>query len=167
MLNVLRIAGIILTAAFASQAAVSAKSMSEEYVAMIGNWRCHVTEAGKPDSTVTAHYEWADGGTVLHETMQGEMSGEFFTTYDKRSGSFKGVGVGSWGGYVVWENPGAVGGKSSEVGYVFGAGKMTPVSRSDFEILSPTHYIVHDFMADSDDGKKGAAADTEDCSKQG
>jgi hypothetical protein len=166
MLNSLRLCGLVLTASLAAQTAVSAKSMSEEFGVMLGDWRCHVTEAGKPDQTVTAHYEWAYGGTVLREIMAGEMSGEFFTTYDKQSDSFKGVGFGSWGGYVVWENPGTVGGKSSEVGYLFGAGKMTAVSRSDFERLSPTHYIVHDFMADGADGKKGAATDTEDCTKQ-
>ena len=165
MLNSLLIAGVILTAGLVTQAAAPAKSLSEDYGAMIGNWSCHVTEAGKPDFTIAIHYEWADGGTVLHQTMEGEMSGEFFTTYDKRSGSFKGVGVGSWGGYVVWENPGAVGGRSSEIGYVFGDGKMTPISRSDFEIMSPTHYIVRDFTADTPTGGKGTPTDTEDCTK--
>ena len=36
---------------------------------------------------------------------------------------------------------------------------MTPVSRSEFERISDTHYVVHDFDA------VGNATDTEDCNK--
>ena len=41
---------------------------------------------------------------------------------------------------------------------------MTPVSRSEFERVSDTHYVVHDFEADSAAGG-GKATDTEDCVK--
>ncbi len=157
---------LVLAALLAAQASVSAKSMTEEFGGLIGNWSCRVTEAGKPDSAISLHYEWAYGGSVLKETMTGSMTGEFLTTFDKHSDSFKGVGVGSWGGYVVWENPGTVAGKSSEIGYLFGGGKMTAVSRTDWELISPTHYVIRDYEADRPDGSKGAPSDTEDCTKQ-
>ena len=166
MINSLRLCGLAVAAGLSAQAAVSAKSMSEEFGGLIGNWSCHVTEAGKPDSTVKIHFEWIYGGEMLHEMMSGPMSGDFYTSFDKRSDSFKGVGVGSWGGYVVWENPGTVNGRSSEVGYLFGGGKMVAVSRADWEMVSPTHYIIRDFAADMPTGGKGAPADTEDCVKQ-
>lgn len=71
--------------------------------------------------------------------------------------------VGVWG-YVVWENAGFHEGHLSERGFSFDGGKMTPVSRSEFERISDAHYVVHDFEADSASAS-GAATDTEDCIK--
>jgi hypothetical protein len=41
---------------------------------------------------------------------------------------------------------------------------MRPVSRSEFERVSDTHYVVHDFEAGTA-SKNGSATDTEDCIK--
>lgn len=65
---------------------------------------------------------------------------------------------------MVWENRGFHGGRASEIGYVFDGGKMTPVSHSEFERISETHYIVRDFDADTV-SSTGSATDTEDCKK--
>jgi hypothetical protein len=102
----------------------------------------------------------------MRESMRlgNKLIGEFLTTYDKATDRFKGVGVGAWGSYVVWENPGFHKGRASEIVYRFDGGRMTPVSRSEFEHISNTHYVVHDFDADTASGS-GAATDTEDCTK--
>ena len=150
-------AALILAAGIASQA--SARSIETEYGALVGHWTCRVTEAGKPDTQTKVSFELVYGNQVLREIVTGGQQGEFLTTYDKRSDSFKGVGVGSWGGYVVWENPGTTNGKSTEIGYLFGAGKMTAVSRTEWESVSATHYIIRDFQMDN------TPADTEDCTK--
>ena len=92
-----------------------------------------------------------------------KLIGEFLTTYDKVTDRFKGVGVGAWG-YLVWENAGFHEGRLSERGFTFDGGKMTPVSRSEFQRVSDTHYVVHDFEADTAAGG-GKATDTEDCVK--
>jgi hypothetical protein len=52
----------------------------------------------------------------------------------------------------------------SERGYAFDGGKMTLVSRSEFERVSDTHYVVRDFEPDTAAGN-GKATDTEDCVK--
>jgi hypothetical protein len=141
-------------------------SLESDYGFMIGRWTCHVTQAGAPDRDWNVVYEWAYDKRMLRESMQlGEkLIGEFLTTYDKATDRFKGVGVGAWG-YVVWENAGFREGRLSERGYVFDSGKMTPVSRSEFERISDTHYMVRDFDADTA-AAKGAATDTEDCIKK-
>jgi len=141
-------------------------SLESDYGFMIGRWTCHVTQAGTPDRDVSVQYEWAYDKRVMRETMQlgDKLIGEFLTTYDKVTDRFKGVGVGAWGGYVVWENPGFHEGHASETGYVFDSGRMTPVSRSEFERISDTHYVVHDFDAGTGPSG-GSATDTEDCTK--
>lgn len=140
------------------------RSLSE-FQFLIGNWTCRITEAGKPETRSSVRFEWMYDGKVLKETVTSPAySGQFMTVLDKRSNTFKGVAVGNDGSYIVWENPGMVDGKSSEVGYLFADGKMTPASRSDFERLSDTHYVIRDFGADAPGGK-GRPADTEDCSK--
>lgn len=143
----------------------SKHSMASDYGFMIGRWTCHVTQAGVPDSTLSVEYQWAYENRILRENMRlGEkLIGEFFTSYDKATDRFKGVGVGPWG-YVVWENAGFNGGRLSERGFAFDSGKMTPVSRSEFERVTDTHYIVRDFEPDTPSGS-GAATDTEDCTK--
>jgi hypothetical protein len=60
---------------------------------------------------------------------------------------------------VDWENAGFHDGRLTERGFTFDSGKMTPVSRSEFDRISDTHYVVHDFDAG------GKATDTEDCNK--
>jgi hypothetical protein len=140
-------------------------SLEADYGFLIGRWTCHVTQAGTPDQQIAAGYEWSHDKRVLRENMslKGKVIGEFLTTYDKATDRFKGVGVGAWG-YVVWENAGFQDGRLSERGFVFDSGKMNPVSRSEFERVSDTHYVVHDFDADSAAGS-GKATDTEDCIK--
>jgi hypothetical protein len=141
-------------------------SLESDYRFMIGHWTCHVTQAGTPDRDIRVEYEWSYDKRVLRESMRlgDKLIGEFLTTYDKASDRFKGVGVGAWGGYVVWENPGFHEGHLSETGYVFDSGRMTPVSRSEFEHISDTHYIVHDFDSGTA-SSNGSATDTEDCIK--
>lgn len=140
-------------------------SLGSDYGFMIGHWTCHVTQAGTPDRDMSVEYEWAYDKHILRESMLlgSKLIGEFLTSYDEVTDRFKGVGVGAWG-YVVWENAGFHEGRLSESGYAFDGGKMTPVSRSEFERVSDTHYVVHDFEADTASGK-GAATDTEDCVK--
>lgn len=65
---------------------------------------------------------------------------------------------------MVWENRGFHEGHASETGYVFDSGRMTPVSRSEFDHISDTHYLVHDFNVGTGTGG-GTATDTEDCIK--
>lgn len=132
---------------------------------MIGRWQCRVSEAGKPESSFTASYEWLYGGKVLKETVTGpEWSGEFFTTYDPKSNTFKGVAAMSSGGYVVWENGGMTDGHASELGFVFGDQKMHNVSRTTTDRISDTHYVIRDFMPDTPNGP-GKPTDSEDCTK--
>lgn len=140
-------------------------SLETDYGFMIGRWTCHVTQAGTPDHDVNVEYEWSFDRRVLRETMQlgPKLIGEFLTTYDKVTDRFKGVGVGAWG-YVVWENHGFHEGRLSERGFSFDGGQMTPVSRSEFERVSDTHYVVHDFDV-GPASSSGAATDTEDCNK--
>jgi hypothetical protein len=137
-------------------------SLESDYGFMIGRWTCHVTEAGTPDQDVSVEYGWAYDKRVLRETMRlgDKLTGEFFTTYDKATDRFKGVGIGAWGGYVVWENRGFHDGHLSETGFMFDDGRMTQVSRSEFERIGDSHYVVHDFAA------SGSATDTEDCIKK-
>lgn len=141
-------------------------SLESDYGFMIGHWSCHVTQAGTPDRDISLEYEWAYERHILRESMRlkDKLIGEFFTSYDKATDRFKGVGVGGWGGYVVWENAGFHEGHLSETGYMFDSGQMKPVSRSEFERLSDTHYTVHDFDA-GPNSSKGTATDTEDCIK--
>jgi hypothetical protein len=115
-------------------------SLESDYSFMIGRWTCHVTQAGTPDRDVSVEYEWAYDKHVLRESMRvgDKVIGEFLTTYDKATDKFKGVGVGAWS-YVVWENSGFHEGHLSERGFVFDGGKMTPVSRSEFDRISDTH----------------------------
>ena len=140
-------------------------SLESDYGFMIGRWTCHVTQAGAPDRDISAEYEWAYDKHVLHESMRlgDKLIGEFLTTYDKATDRFKGVGVGAWG-YVVWENRGFHDARLSEKGFLFESGQMTPVSRSEFERISDTHYVVRDFEAGTA-STTGAATDTEDCIK--
>ena len=140
-------------------------SLESDYGFMIGHWTCHVTQAGTADRDVSVEYEWSFDKRVLRESMRlgPKLVGEFLTTYDQTADRFKGVGVGAWG-YVVWENGGFHGGHLSERGFKFDGGKMTPVSRSEFERISDDHYVVRDFEAASVSGG-GAATDTEDCIK--
>ena len=141
-------------------------SLESDYGFMLGHWTCHVTQAGTPDHDVSVEYEWSYDRRILRESMRlgGKLVGEFLTTYDEVTDRFKGVGVGAWGSYVVWENRGFHEGRLSETGYVFDGGRMTQVSRSEFERISDTHYVVHDFDAGTASGA-GAATDTEDCIK--
>lgn len=157
---------LIFGAASEAGDAPTRHSLEADYGFMIGRWTCHVTEAGKPDRDVSVEYEWAYARRILRESMrQGDkLLGEFLTSYDKAANRFKGVGVGAWGGYVVWENNGFHAGRLSETGYVFDSGKMKPISRSEFERMSDTHYIVHDFEA-GPNSSEGSPTDTEDCIK--
>jgi len=141
-------------------------SLESDYGFMIGRWTCHVTQSGTPDRDINVAYEWAYDKRVLRENMRlkDKLIGEFLTTYDKTTDRFKGVGVGGWGGYVVWENRGFHGEHLSETGYMFDSGGMTPVSRSEFERVSDTHYVVRDFDV-GPNSSEGAATDTEDCIK--
>jgi hypothetical protein len=141
------------------------RSLESDYGFMIGRWICHVTQAGTPDSDISAEYEWAYDKHVLRESMRlgDKLIGEFLTTYDKGTDRFKGVGVGAWG-YVVWENAGFHEGRLTERGFTLDSGKMTPVSRSEFERVTDTHYVVHDFEADTA-ARSSKATDTEDCVK--
>jgi hypothetical protein len=133
---------------------------------LIGRWECRVSQAGHPEAHMTVTFDWLYRGTVLREMLEApDYSGTFFTTFDRRSDSFKGVAVGSDGNAIIWENGGMVDDRSSETGYVFGAGALTPVSRSTWERLSDTHYVIRDFGADTAAGP-GAATDTEDCVKK-
>ena len=140
-------------------------SLESDYGFMIGRWTCHVTQAGSPDRDVGVEYEWSYDRRVLRESMRlgDKLVGEFFTTYDKAKDGFKGVGVGPWGS-LVWENRGFHEGRLSEKGFTFDGGQMTPVSRSEFERVSDTHYVVHDFDAGTG-SRAGPATDTEDCIK--
>jgi hypothetical protein len=141
-------------------------SLESDYGFMIGRWTCHVTQANTPDRDINLEYEWAYDRHVLRESMRlgDKLIGEFLTTYDKATNRFKGAGVGGWGGYVVWENSGFHEGHLSETGYLFDSGQMKPVSRSEFERVSDTHYVVHDFDA-GPNSSKGSPTDTEDCIK--
>ncbi|HTB89544.1 MAG TPA: hypothetical protein VK743_16390 [Steroidobacteraceae bacterium] len=141
-------------------------SLESDYGFMIGRWTCHVTQAGTPDREISVEYEWAYDRRVLRESMRlgDKLIGEFFTTYDKAKDGFKGVGVGAWGSYVVWENRGFHAAHLSEKGFTFDGGQMTPVSRSEFERVSDTHYVVRDFDAGTG-SSAGPATDTEDCNK--
>jgi hypothetical protein len=133
---------------------------------MIGRWKCHVAQAGTPDRDVSVEYEWAYDRRILRENMQlgDKLIGEFLTTYDTVTGRFKGVGVGGWGSYVVWENRVFHGGHASETGYLFDSGRMTPVSRSEFDRINDRHYVVHDFDSGTP-ASSDSATDTEDCIK--
>jgi hypothetical protein len=137
-------------------------SMEADYGFLIGRWTCHVTQAGTPDQTISAEYEWSFETHILRERMRlgDKLIGEFLTSYDRARDGFKGVGVGAWG-YVVWENAGFQNGHLSERGFVFDSGNMRPVSRSEFERVSDSHYVVHDFEADTATAS-GKATDTED-----
>jgi hypothetical protein len=141
-------------------------SLESDYGFMIGRWTCHITQAGTPDRDISVEYEWAYDRRVLRESMRlgDKLLGEFFTTYDKANDGFKGVGVGAWGSYVVWENRGFHEGRLSEKGFTFDSGQMTPVSRSEFERISDNHYVVRDFDAGTA-SSAGSATDTEDCIK--
>jgi len=136
-----------------------------EFDFLIGDWTCRNTEAGKPDVRASVQFGWMYDKKVLKEVVTAPgYSGEFLTTLDKKTNTFKGVAVDSFGGYIVWENPGMKNKVSSEVGYLFADGRLIPVSRSDFERVSDTHYVIRDFGPDTDAGK-GRATDTEDCTK--
>jgi hypothetical protein len=141
-------------------------SLESDYGFMIGHWTCHVTQAGTPPRDVSVEYEWAYDRRILRESMRvgDKLTGEFLTTYDKVTDRFKGVGFGAWGSYVVWENRGFHEGRLSESGFVFDDGRMMPVSRSEFERISDTHYVVHDFDV-ATASSAGTATDTEDCVK--
>jgi hypothetical protein len=141
-------------------------SLESDYGFMIGRWTCHVTQAGTPDRDLNVEYEWVYDKQVLRENMRlkDKLIGEFLTTYDKNTDRFKGVGVGGWGGYVVWENQGFHEGRLSETGYLFDSGGMKAVSRSEFERVSDTHYVVRDFDV-GPNSSKGPPTDTEDCVK--
>src|ERR1700722_9776175 len=119
-------------------------SLESDYGFMIGRWTCHITQASTPDREVSVEYEWAYDRRIMRESMRlaDKLIGEFLTTYDKVAGRFKGVGVGAWGSYIVWENQGFHEGRASEIGYVFDSGRMTPTSRSEFERISDAHYVV-------------------------
>ena len=140
-------------------------SLESDYGFMIGRWTCHVTQAGSPDQEISTEFEWSYDKHVLRENMRAgdKLIGEFLTTYDKTTDRFKGVGVGAWG-YVVWENAGFRDGRLSESGFTFDSGRMTPVSRSEFQRISDTHYVVNDFEAGTA-AASGKATDTEDCVK--
>ncbi len=156
---------IAANAAQAQQAAPPTHSLAE-MAPFIGRWDCTVTEAGRPTSHMSAVYDWLCDGKALREVITAPgYSGVFATTYDRRSNSFKGVAVGSDGGAIVWENPGFTGNHASEVGYVFGAGRLVPISRTETEIVSTTHYIIRDFGPDTASGGRGPATDTENCTK--
>jgi hypothetical protein len=60
---------------------------------------------------------------------------------------------------VVWENSGFSDGRLSERGFTFDSGRMTQVSRSEFERITDSRYVVYDFEAD------GSPTDTENCIK--
>jgi hypothetical protein len=140
--------------------APAAHSLESDYGFMIGRWTCHITQAGTPDRTVSVEYEWAYERHVLRERMLlgPKLIGEFLTSYDNASDKFKGVGVGAWE-YVVWENSGFHDGRLNETGFKFDSGRMTQISRSEFERISNSHYVVHDFEAG------GSPTDIEDCIK--
>jgi hypothetical protein len=151
---------------YAAQAGEAPRhSLESDYGFLVGQWTCHVSQAGTPDQQISVQYEWDFDKRVLRENMRlkDKLIGEYLTTYDKATDQFKGVGVGAWG-YVVWENAGFHEGHLSERGFVFDSGKMTRVSRSEFERVGDTRYVVHDFDADSAAGN-GKATDTEDCVK--
>jgi len=162
---------ILCSLAFSAAGATQASeqqtkhSMEADYGFLIGRWTCHVTQAGTPDQTISAEYEWSFETHILRERMRlgDRLIGEFLTSYDKARDGFKGVGVGAWG-YVVWENSGFQNGHLSEKGYVFDSGNMRAVSHSEFERVSDSHYVVHDFEADTA-AASGKATDTEDCVK--
>lgn len=152
-------------AAQGQQAAPAPHALSE-MAPFIGRWDCTVTEAGRPTSHMSAVYDWLYDGKALREIITAPgYSGVFTTTYDRRSNSFKGVAVGSDGGALVWENAGFTDNRASEIGYVFGAGRLVPISRTDTEIVSATHYIIRDFGPDTATGARGPSTDTEDCTK--
>jgi hypothetical protein len=124
-----------------------------------------VTQAGQADQQTTATYDWMYDGAVLRETLTGpDFAGQFLTTYDARSNTFKGVAAVSGGATIVWENGGMADNHSSEIGYVFGNGQMREVSRTTLERISDAHYIIRDFLPTTPVGP-GAPTDTEDCTK--
>jgi hypothetical protein len=166
-LAILAISLCASSAALASDGSIRPRSLVGELGFLIGNWTCRNTEPGKPDITeAQVKYEWAYDQKTLKETVNVTgYRGEFFTTLDKKSNTFKGVAVDNFGGYIIWENQRVSDTKSTEVGYQFADGKMTAVSRTDFERLSDTHYIIRDYQADTPAGK-GAPIDVEDCTKQ-
>lgn len=143
----------------------SVHSMSE-FDYLIGTWQCLNTQAGKPATQSRVQFEWMYDKKALKETVNAAgYAGEFLTTLDKNSNTFKGVAVESPGSYVVWENSGMTSNTSSEVGYRFEHGQLHPVSRTDAERLNDTHYIIRDFGPDTASGK-GQPTDTEDCRKR-
>ena|ERR1700733_12463624 len=135
-------------------------SLESDYGFMIGRWTCHITQAGTPERNVSVEYEWAYEKHLLRERMLlgPKLIGEFLTSYDKGTDKFKGVGVGPWD-YVVWENSGFHDGRLSETGFTFDSGRMTQISRSEFERISDSRYVVHDFEVG------GSPTDTENCIK--
>jgi hypothetical protein len=136
-----------------------------EFDFLIGRWTCTVTAGDKPLGKASAQYEWIYNGKVLKETLEAPgYSGTFLTTYDPRTDSFKGVGVGNDGSYVVWQNGGIDGNKSSEKGYLFDADKLIPASRTEFEKVTNNHYLIRDFKPDTASGP-GEPTDTEDCTR--
>jgi hypothetical protein len=139
----------------------------DELAYLVGQWDCRVTLPGSDLSAqARATYGLMFDGRVLKETLAAPgFSGEFLTAYDARSNSFKGVAATSGGQTVVWENKGMVDGRSSEVGYRFGDGQMTPVSRSEFERQAPDHYVVRDFRPKPGAPGEWVLGDTEDCRK--
>jgi hypothetical protein len=170
------VAAVLITSLYTSSAvfaddgtspATQARSIAAELGFLIGNWTCRNTEPGKPE-IIEAHvtYEWAYDKKTLKETLSlPGYTGTFFTTLDKRTNKFKGVAIDNFGGYIIWENQRVSDTKSTEIGYQFDDGKLKPVSRTDFERLSDTHYIIRDFQADTPTGR-GAPTDIEDCTKQ-
>jgi hypothetical protein len=167
-LSLMAAAALFAAGSVLASDAPAKRSLAGDYGYMIGAWTCHVTQAGQTDQQTHVVFAWAFDGRLLRETVtgaDGKPVGEFLTSYDPRSGSFKGVGVGNWGGYVVWENKGLAGNHSSETGYLFADGMMVPISRSEFEKVSETHYVFRDFDVDAS-GAKTTPTDTEDCLKQ-
>jgi hypothetical protein len=176
-----RVAGIVACAALfcfgnlaVAQMALaqeSSASKASTFVAtsseLAGTWSCTATLAGQPGiGKFTAKYEWLSDLRALKETLVSgnNVIGEFYTTYDNASQTVKGVAV-TGGRTIVWENAGFKDGRSSEIGYVFDAGKMTEISRSTFEKTSKDHYVIRDFKATTSAGP-GAATDTEECTRQ-
>jgi hypothetical protein len=155
------------SAAFADDGSNQPRSIVAELGFLIGNWTCKNTEPGKPDITIAqVKYEWAYDQKTLKETVNiPGYQGQFFTTLDKKSNRFKGVAIDNFGGYIIWENQRVSDTKSTEIGYTFADGKMTEVSRTDFERLSDTHYIIRDYQPNTPAGR-GAPIDVEDCTKQ-
>jgi hypothetical protein len=166
--NLLALAGGLALLGLAGDAAAAGKHAMAEMTFLIGTWDCRVTQAGRPELKVEVVYDWMyETKRVLKETVKSAQgSAVFQTAYDARSDTFKGVTIGPFGRAVVWENSGEQpDGTSTEVGYVFGDGRLTPVSRTDWQKLSETHYVIRDFGPDVG-GAHGPAQDTEDCLKR-